>query len=219
MNTLNGGAKKGRKSLSGNYEKLKSMKSLSSNQCHSLTLLQIKKTTAYKNLTPIAGQKNKSNVYRFGRKSTANKEDLCKYLANPALYHKIVAKSIRSGKKMNPKRDRTGKRIGLCRPLKRMPKKNSCKHVQGFNNLGLTTTGSKCCFKRRQSDKIREQRLAASKNKVKAMKKIENRRKMLKSKKAKKSKKVSEKNKRIRAVKAKNIAIRKRNAARKAAKK
>lgn len=163
------GGKRGRKAATGIFDDLKNKKlgELSYNDCMSLTLQNIRKTSAYKELTPsprINIRKEGKGVYRFGCKSTASKQKLCTFLSNPQIYYDVVENANKQRKikdrKLYKKRDRTGQRIGLCIPKKRHPTPSgACSKDKDYTHKGLTTTGVDCCFKRKQSTKIREERL------------------------------------------------------------
>ncbi len=182
----------------GNFDELKKKGKLNKKECQSLTLKQIRQTQAYKGLTPFPGSSNESGTYKFGNKSTANKEVLCTYLNDPGVYHDAVRKAISDGKKMG-KRARirydnsiqvNKDRIGKCVPKFREPfivkGRKSCKDNKdpdtgkSFSHVGLTSVGEKCCFQRKQSEGIKKQRQEKGKNKDKAKDDIYKRRKELK---------------------------------------
>ena len=166
MNNIN--KKRGRKPATGDFNKLKDKKlgELSYDDCMSLTLKDIRQLKAYQELTPSANTKMRKSgkgVYRFGCKSTASKHKLCLFLSNPETYYEIVKeaneKKTPEDRKLYKLRDRTGQRIGLCVPKIRLPSDDGeCDKHPDYIFKGLTTTGEKCCFKRKQSDKIRKER-------------------------------------------------------------
>lgn len=170
-----GGIKKGRKPATGNFNDLKNknLGDLSYNDCMSLTLKNIRQTLAYQQLTPSANTNIRDEgkgVYRFGCKSTASKQRLCTFVSNPQIYYDVVESANNKRKpkerKLYNKRDRTGQRVGLCVPTKRQLSSNGlCDKNNEYTYKGLTTTGSDCCFKRKQSSKIKEQR-RSNKNKT-----------------------------------------------------
>lgn len=161
--------KRGRKPTTGDFNKLKDKKlgELSYDDCMSLTLKDIRQLKAYQELTPssdIEIRKSGKGVYRFGCKSTASKHQLCRFLSNPETYYEIVKeankKSTPEQRKLYKLRDRTGQRIGLCVPKIRLPSENGeCNKHPDYIHKGLTTTGEDCCFKKKQSDKVRKERI------------------------------------------------------------
>jgi hypothetical protein len=127
-------------------------------KCKAMTLKQIRNTEEYKKLPPLPGQKaNKSGTYKFGFKSSANKEELCKIMDNPVRYQKKVLRN-KQLKQNSSKRKRSTRKGECLYPLSRVPKRGAC--VSGdFPYLGLTTTSKKCCYKRPQSKKTIAKRM------------------------------------------------------------
>jgi hypothetical protein len=124
-------------------------------KCKGMTVREIRRTKEYKALTPL-GVKNPSGAYRFGNKSTMNKEELCKALDNPTAYHKKIKKLISQKKNAGPRKRSTRK--GLCLAPKR---KVPCSDP-AFPHKGVTTTGKACCYKNKQSEKTMNKRLKAA---------------------------------------------------------
>lgn len=141
------------------------------NKCMSMTVKEIRKSTAYKQLIPFGVGNRKSanpkNKYHFGNKSTLRKAPLCEALNNPKQYHAKLKKAYADGKKQNIKNTGPRKRYsrtGDCRPYRRKP---PCKDPTPHK--GVTTTGKNCCYKKRQSEDTKRKRKANA-NKVKAQK-------------------------------------------------
>ena len=121
--------------------------------CLGMTVKQIKRTPEYKGLTPL-GKQNKSGSYKHGNKSTMRKANLCEALSNPQKYHLKIAKLKSLKKNAGPRKRAT--RTGACLVAKRkVPCNNSVYKYQG-----ITTTGSACCYKKKQSAKTIAKRLA-----------------------------------------------------------
>jgi hypothetical protein len=120
-------------------------------ECMAMTVKQIRQTKAYKLLTPL-GKLNRSGSYRYGNKSTLRKRELCIVLDDPQKYHKKI-KNLKD-RKINAGPRRRSTRKGNCVPKKRLPPCNT----QPYVNQGLTTTGKDCCYKKQQSDRVRNQR-------------------------------------------------------------
>ena len=138
------------------------------NKCMSMKLKQIRKTTAYKNLIPYGVGKRKAanpnQKYHFGNKSTMRKGELCEALSQPQQYHRKIRKAYGTGKRKSIKPTGPRKRYsrtGDCRPYRRKP---PCKAPTKFK--GVTTTGKKCCYKKRQSEATKQKRLANKSKKI-----------------------------------------------------
>jgi hypothetical protein len=120
-------------------------------ECYAMTVKQIRQTRAYKLLTPL-GRLNRSGSYRYGNKSTLRKRELCIVLDDPAKYHRKIQRDKDRKRNSGPRKRTTRK--GNCVPRRRLPPCN--RHP--YTNEGLTTTGKDCCYKKRQSNRVRNQR-------------------------------------------------------------
>lgn len=154
--------------------------------CKKMSVKKIRQTKEYASLTP-GGVKNSSGHYRYGNKSTMNKEELCKSLDNPKAYHAKIAADIKKGKNSGPRKRSTRK--GDC-PVHRNKKECVAPHA----NKGLTTTGKPCCYKKKQSEAVLARRRKAKALRLKKMAAKKSSKKKSKPKKAsmpKKSKRKS----------------------------
>lgn len=128
--------------------------------CMLMSIRDIRQTKEYASLTPM-GKKNDTGKYRFGNKSYMNKKDLCKALNDPDAYHKKIEDLKKKGENAGPRKRPT--REGEC-PVHRNKKECMAPHP----HKGLTTTGKSCCYKKKQSDKVLEKRIAEKKRREKA---------------------------------------------------
>ena len=127
--------------------------------CMKMTLKEIRKTPKYKSLSPL-GKINKSGTYKYGNKSSANKEELCRIMNNPQKYQEKVKKNKSKG--VNSSKRKRSTRKGLCLVAAR---KIPCKTTGKFKYEGVTTIGKRCCYKKEMSKKTREKRLRNASNK------------------------------------------------------
>ena len=116
--------------------------------CIGMTVKQIRQTEEYKSLTPL-GKRNRSGAYKHGNKSTMRKEELCRALDNPAKYQMKI-KELKEKKKNAGKRKRASRKGECSVPKRKLP----C-NTEEYPHEGLTTTGKKCCYKKKQSRKTK----------------------------------------------------------------
>lgn len=120
--------------------------------CIKMTVKQIKQTEEYKSLTPL-GKKNRSGAYKYGNKSTMRKEQLCRALDNPKKYQMKI-KELKAQKKNAGTRKRETRKGECLVPKRKLP----CNTSQ-YPHEGYTTTGKKCCYKKKQSEKVKRKRM------------------------------------------------------------
>ena len=121
-------------------------------ECMKKTFRQIKKTKEYAVLTPL-GVYNPSRAYHDGHKSTMNKVELCKALDNPKTYH-AANKKLKEAKKPFGARKRNTRKGKCLVSARKIP----CTG-ETYKHEGVTTTGERCCFKKKQTTATMEKRL------------------------------------------------------------
>jgi len=153
-----GGAKRGRKPVDNKiflkYKNNTSITRIDEDICKKMTLKQLRQTALYKKLyydpkgRPASSGKQGS---RFGNKSYLNKAQLCKYLSNPKQYEADLDKAYKISNRSGPRVRRT--RAGDCIPKTRVPTNSKCNANGEFKFAGETSSGIKCCYKKKQGNK------------------------------------------------------------------
>jgi len=153
-----GGAKRGRKTVDNKiflkYKNDTTINQIDENICKKMTLKQLRQTALYKKLhydpqgrLARAGKQGA----RFGNKSYLNKAQLCKYLNNPKQYEADLNKAYKISNRSGPRIRRT--RAGDCIPKPRVPTNGKCKKNGEYKFTGKTSSGIKCCYKKKQGNK------------------------------------------------------------------
>ena len=125
---------------------------LSQAVCENMTVKQIRKSDAYRGLTPL-GKQNRSGSYRYGHKSTMRKAELCRVLANPSLYHSSNI-ALKEAKKVFGARKRSTRKGECLVEARKIPCNGPV-----FKFQAITSTGKPCCFKKQMKQKTINKRL------------------------------------------------------------
>ena len=153
-----GGSKRGRKPVDDKiflkYKNNTNITRIDEDICKKMTLKQLRQTALYKKLdydpqrSPKRAGKQGS---RFGNKAYLNTAQLCKYLSNPKQYEADLDKAYKKSNRSGPRVRKT--RAGDCIPKTRVPSQGKCNKNGEFKFVGETSSGVKCCYKKKQGNK------------------------------------------------------------------